>query len=141
MTVAVITEAAARIRQALPSVATYEETAPERIDGTGTSVIEVKYGGHVVLVPNNARHSVVHVNVLADRTRDEDGLPTKDDADKRAWLLWETVDDLFNDFGGHWASDWSGVHSSRRESGPALTLVPNGDGSVTLTARYEVSHD
>lgn len=141
MSVQVIAEAAARIRQALPSVATYEEQAPERIDGTGSSVIEVKYGGTWGPVPNNARHSVVHINVLSDRSRDEDGLPTKDDADQRAWVLWETVDDLFNDFGGAWASDWSGVHSSRRESGPALTLVPNGDGSVMLTARYEVSHD
>ena len=137
MSVSVIAEAASRIRQALPSVATYEEQAPDRIEGTGSSVIEVKYGGTWGPVPNGARHSVVHVNILSDRTRDVDGLPTKGDADTRAWVLWESVDALFND----WGRDWAFVHSSRRAAGPALTLVPDGDGSVMLSARYEVSHD
>jgi hypothetical protein len=133
----VIADAAQRIRVALPNIATYDEAAPDRVDGTGTSVVEVRYGGPWGPTPNNARHSVVHVNILSDRTRDADGLPVKDDADAQAWVLWETVDALFNDAGHEWES----VHSSRRESGPALTMVPNGDGSVMLTARYEVSHD
>lgn len=141
MSIPVITEAVGRIRRALPSVATYEEQAPERIDGTGSSVVEVRYGGTWGPVPNNARHSVLQINVLSDRTRDEDGLPIKDDADARAWVLWESVDALLNDSGRNWPREWSGVHSSRRADGPALTLVPNGDGSVMLSARYEVSHD
>jgi hypothetical protein len=137
MSVSVIAGAASRIREALPSIATYEEQTADRIEGTGSAVIEVRYGGTWGPVPNNARHSVVHINVLADRTRDTDGLPTKDDADGRAWVLWETVDALFND----WGKGWAQVHSSRRAAGPALTLIPDGDGSVMLSARYEVSHD
>jgi len=137
VTLPVIAEAAQRIRVALPSVATYDGPCPDRIDGTGTSVIEVFYGGTWGPTPNNARHSIVHVNILSDRTRDVQGLPTRDDADARCWSLWEVVDALFNDAGHEWES----VHSSRRESGPALTLIPNGDRSVMLTARYEISHN
>jgi hypothetical protein len=107
------------------------------VEGTGSSVVEVLDGGAWPQPPNGARHRVVQINVLSDRTRDADGLPLADDADARAWAVWEQLDGVLNDPGHVWG--WP--HSSRRSDGPTLAEIPNGDGSVLLSARYEVSHN
>lgn len=129
--------AAARMREAVPGVTVYIGPAEERVEGTGASVIEVLTPSSWAQPKNGAQCPVLHINILSDRTRDPDGLPLKDDADQRAWVVWEAVDDLFHDTGRAWAD----VHSSYRRDGPTLTLIPDGDRSVLLTVRYEVVTD
>jgi hypothetical protein len=137
----VVERAAERIRTAIPQIAVFENEAPDRVEGTGTTVVEVRDGGPWGPTQNNARHRVVQVNVVSDCSRDDEGLPTRDDADRRAWIVWESLDAVLHDVDQAWRHEWSAVHTSRRADGPVLTLVPNGDGSVMLSARYEISHD
>ena len=137
MSLPVVAQAAGLLRSRFPEFVIHEGPAPDRVEGTGSTVVEVLDGGPWGPVPNNARHRVLQINILSDRTRDADGLPLADDADARAWTVWEQVDDALNDHSGAW--DWP--HTSRRADGPTLTLIPDGDGSVMLSVRYEVSHD
>lgn len=116
------------------------EIGPEReikVEGTGGIAVEILTG-----IPwsqptyNTARNDVLKVNVHADCSRNAFNEPVKADADQRAYIVWETVDRLLHD--QDHALGW--VASSYRHSGPALTLIPNGDGAVLLTAEYEVRH-
>lgn len=141
MSTILVAKTAERIRNVLPQVSTFENEAPDRIEGTGSSVIEVRDVGPWGRTPNGARHRLVRVNVLSDVTRDEHGMPTQDDADRKAWALWETIDDVLHNVAQDWAQTWAAVHSSRRSDGPVLTTIPNGDGGVMLSCDYEVSHD
>lgn len=137
MSLRIVASAAERVRATVPTTLVLDQVSEQRVEGTGTSIIEVVYGGSWGPTPNNARHHVVQVNVLADRTRDVHGLPVKDDADRNAYALWLRIDPLLNDVD----HAWSAVHSSRRANGPTLTNIPDSDGAVMLTARYEVSCD
>lgn len=128
--------AAERIRNAVGSVAvTTSDRLPFKVEGSGDRVVQVLLGpAWATTRTNSAQFPILHVNVWADCARDLDGRPVRDDADQRAYQLWESVDPLFHDTGRNWES----VISSYRASGPALTIVPNSDGAVLLTARYEV---
>lgn len=137
MSTEMVEKAADRIRFALPEIATYEGEAPDRVEGTSGAVIEVTDDGFWGPVPNGARHRVLRINVLSDVTRDSLGMPIADDADSVAWILWESIDSLFNDVG----HEWEFAHTSRRAWGPTLVNVPDGDFSVMLSVGYEVSHD
>lgn len=116
------------------------EIGPEReikVEGTGGIAVEVLTGIPWAMPRyGTAKHDVLKINVHADCSRNVFNEPVKDDADQRAYLIWESVDRLLHDMdhGLGW------VASSYRHSGPALTLIPNGDGAVLLSAEYEVRH-
>lgn len=104
------------------------------VEGTGGVVVEVMFGGPWWVTRNNsARNDIIRVAIHADVSRSPFGEPVKDDADQRAWEVWEEIDRVLHD--QNHGLGW--VVSSYRHSGPALTLIPNGDGAVLLTAEYE----
>ena len=42
-------------------------------------------------------HPILVLNVWADVTRDASGFPIEDDAEDKAWQVWEQADALLND--------------------------------------------
>lgn len=132
----VVAAALQRIRESLPAVACVEgDYLPFKVSGSGDRLVQVIYGG-VWAVPsyNTSAFPILQVNVLADVTRDDSGRPVAQDADTRAWMVYAVVDHAFHDVGRRWDS----VISSYRHSGPALTFLPDADGAVILTSRYEI---
>ena len=125
-----------RIADHAPDLAasTYDGGAPDRVQGTGASVIELLDSGPFSNPRNTGNYRVLTVNVLSDRTRDSDGLPVKDDADTNAWALYERVNRLFHCLD----NEWQEVFYSARSDGPSLVWIPDGDESVMLSVRYEV---
>lgn len=128
-----------RLAEALPDLvpSTHVGPAPDRVESTGSSVIEILDAGPFAHPRNTGSYRVLHVNILSDRSRDEDDMPVRDDADTRAWMLYDRLNGLFHDLD----HDWDEVHYSCRSDGPTLTSIPDGDGSVMLTVRYEVCLD
>lgn len=136
MTLPIVASAVRLLKARLPDLTIYPDYGPDRVDGSGLAWVEIAEGGTWSPVPNGERRPVLQVRVMADRTRNTSGAPTKDDADARAYAVWEQVDAVLNDHGRRWTD----AHSSRRADGPSLTLVPGGDRAVMLTARYYVAH-
>ena len=136
MSLPVVAAAAARVRTVVPSLDVWETEPPKRVEGAGAVWVEVADGGIWGPSQTNERHTVVTVRVWADRTRNGAYLPVADDADARAYAVWETIDATLHDVD----HDWSEVHSSRRADGPVLLLVPETDRCVLLTASYEIAH-
>jgi hypothetical protein len=136
MTLAISVSAIELIRAALPAETPVLPDTNTKVEGTGGVVVEVLDGGPWGSAgTTRTQKRVLHVNVLADRTRDVQGNPLRDDADRRAWAVWEIVDKTLHDVN----HEWTQVATSLRANGPTLTLLPDGDGAVLLTATYEVA--
>lgn len=106
-----------------------------RVEGTGQTVVQVLHGGPWgVATYNRGQHEVVHLNIYADATRNDFNERVKDDADQKAYAAYLVVDRLLHDVN----HELRFVVQSWRRFGPALTLIPNGDGAVLCSAEWEV---
>lgn len=104
------------------------------------AVVEVLDGGPWAIPRGTQELRVVHLNILADCTR-EDGLPVADDADRRAWAIYEDIHDVLHDVAHELKNSDSRIHESSRVDGPSFTNLPDGDGSVMCTVRYAILSD
>jgi hypothetical protein len=129
-----IAHAMSDLRQVLPGDIDVTAAESVAVQGTGAAVVQLLYGGPwAQSVWNTAQNEVLRVNVWADVSRTDFGEPVKDDADYRAWAVYELIDGLLNDHDHRLR--W--VVTSYRRTGPTLTTIPNSDGGVLLSVDYE----
>ena len=102
-------------------------------EGSGTGFVEVH---DIAPWPGSTgvNRRVIQLSIYGDVSRDEFNNPIKADADSLCWGIWKVADEVLRE-----KNDESGILTSRRANGPSLTLIPNGDGAVLLTAQYEIS--
>jgi hypothetical protein len=136
MALPVVVAAAARVHTAVPDLQVWTTSLPTRVEGSGAVWVEIAHGAPWGPSLSNQRHSSVVVRIYADRTRNDANLPVADDADRRAYAVWEDIDAVLHDVDHTWPE----VHSSRRADGPTLMLIPETDRAVLLTCDYEIAH-
>jgi hypothetical protein len=113
----------------------------EIVEGSGLVALTLRQPGGWT-VPNRhntARFPLLETIVYADRSRDSEGRPTKEDAQERALQVTDAVDAVLHvPQGGDISWDGVRVLSSVRQSEPDIVTVPDGDGLCRASVRYAV---
>jgi hypothetical protein len=80
------------------------------------------------------------VHIYADVTRDAQGMPTKQDAEHKAKLVWKAISPLFHDAANriHAFHDLP-VISTIEGQAFSVFPVPNGDGAVRADVSYDLT--
>lgn len=113
-----------------------------QLEGSGlAAVVLAQRGGWTTPNRHNtAEFPRLQTEVYVDPSRAGDQNPSNEDAETRAHIVFQQMDELLHlvDGGGY---DWGGTRivSSVRDSEPDIADVPGGDGMVRLLSSYAVT--
>ncbi|MBO1755703.1 hypothetical protein [Allobranchiibius sp. CTAmp26] len=133
--------ACTRLRDPLSAVGIklWVKYAPFDIAGSGDAYavcLEASDGWQRDQWHTGVRHAILVMNFYADHQRDADHRPVALNAHSRALAMYERCDTLLD---LQTSDTWTEVVTSRRQGEPQLFDVPDGDGAVMLSARYELA--
>jgi hypothetical protein len=115
-------------------------SAYEVVEGTGLVGMTLRQGTWTVPSPwHTTKYPELQAIIYADRTRDDLGRPTKEDAEEKALRVADAVDAVLHvPQGGELSWDGVRVVSSVRQSEPDVVQAPDSDGMIRATSRYAV---
>lgn len=119
-----------------------DERPPRNVEGTGKAAVLLGYWSHW---SNQVRHHttkfpILSVFIYADPTRDASGSPIAQDAESKVGKVWKEIDRLFHDAANKiHMFDTLRIVSSVESSPLGILDIPDGDGAVRGTVRYDIT--
>jgi hypothetical protein len=119
-----------------------DQRPPRSVKNTGWASVLLSQYDHW---SNQVRHHttkfpILTVFIFADVTRDGSGSPIAQDAEEKVRRVWKEIDRLFHDAANRiHAFDTLRIVSSVESSPLSILDVPDGDGAVRGTVRYDIT--
>jgi hypothetical protein len=114
------------------------------VEGTGMCAVVIYTYDH--WSPGSDRHTLLfprlQIAIYADDSRDDNGNPTRHDAEERCVTVYRALRPLFHDAGNQVRQFGTmRVISTLESQSLSLMAIPNGDGAVRGVAAFDVTLD
>lgn len=119
-----------------------DQRAPRPIEGTGKASVLFSQFDHWSNQTrfHTSKFPILTVFIFADVTRDGSGSPIAQDAEDKVRRVWREIDRLFHDAANEiHMFDTLRIVSSVESSPLSILDIPDGDGAVRGTVRYDIT--
>ena len=119
-----------------------DERPPRNVESSGKAAVLFGYWSHwsQQVRHHTTKFPILSVFIYADPTRDAGGSPIAQDAESKVRKVWKEIDRLFHDAANKiHMFDTLRIVSSVESSPLSILDIPDGDGAVRGTVRYDIT--